>query len=462
MKQYQGKTYSVSFRQLDKLYGPGIPQTVDGSYRWANAWWGEKMSQIDMQAAARRRPPFPMEDIAAAMLGRDDSYPIDELPEHPDYPGERDYMRPEDTQRMIKHMMTQFIEVYLKSGRLPFDVEARLPPARVNQIEEGVRLIEGKPQAAAPDKSVQAHADAWYKILDARVAAGELSPDRRKHQEDRLKHFIAFVGPAADVTAVTKQTWAGYHEHCLGKIAERRQDANAGWTPGYTRQVFATAQTFMTWLIEREAIPPIPTLRSKAFRFRVPPKEVRAWTVDQFKAAFEAATERTRLHLLLGVNCGMLAKDMSDLRPDEVDWEKGRLRRRRSKTAHHANVPEVEYPLWPATFDLLKKFRSTDPAHVLLTEEGNTLVRTGRGDAVAGAYRRLRQTLPSFKGTPKQVRSFAASLLESSEEHARFSSQFLGHSPKGVKDQHYVDSRKGQALFDAAVLWLGRQVGQMT
>jgi integrase len=461
LKQYEGKTYSVSFRQLDKLYGPGIPPTIDGSYQWANAWWSQKKLQIDMQAAARRRPAFPMEDIAAAMLGRDDSYPLDELPEHPDYPGERDYMRPEDAQRMIRHMVVQAVEEYLKSGRLPFNVEAVLPPARVNQIEEGVRLIEGRPQAAAPDQSVQAHADAWYKHLDARVAAGELSPDRRKHQEGRLKHLVAFLGPEADVAGITKQSWAGFYEHCLARIAERRKDTEAGWSPDFARYVFATAQTFVTWLAEREAIPPIPTLRSKAFRFRCPPKKVRTWTVDEFRAAVAAATERTRLYLLLGVNCGMLAKDISDLRPDEVDWENGRLRRRRSKTAHHANVPVVEYPLWPATFALLKKFRSADPTHVLLTEDKTVLVRPGRGDAVFAAYRRLRQTLPSFKGTPKQVRSFAASLLESSEEHARFSSLFLGHSPRGVKDQHYVDSRKGQALFDQAVLWLGRQVGQV-
>ena len=58
------------------------------------------------------------------------------------------------------------------------------------------------------------------------------------------------------------------------------------------------------------------------------------------------------------LNCGMTQRDISDLKDEEVDWNAGRIRRKRSKTANHDNVPVVEYLLWPRTFDLLKEYRS--------------------------------------------------------------------------------------------------------
>jgi hypothetical protein len=51
LKEYQGKTYSVSCRQLSKWLGRPVPATKEGSWREANAWWDVKKAEID--AAAR-------------------------------------------------------------------------------------------------------------------------------------------------------------------------------------------------------------------------------------------------------------------------------------------------------------------------------------------------------------------------------------------------------------------------
>ena len=50
------------------------------------------------------------------------------------------------------------------------------------------------------------------------------------------------------------------------------------------------------------------------------------------------------------INCGMTQVDIADLQPKEVDWDRGRIRRKRSKTDDHEQVPTVDYALWPRTW----------------------------------------------------------------------------------------------------------------
>ncbi|NTV80798.1 MAG: hypothetical protein HGA24_05170, partial [Candidatus Aminicenantes bacterium] len=67
------------------------------------------------------------------------------------------------------------------------------------------------------------------------------------------------------------------------------------------------------------------------------------------------------------LNCGMTQKDVSDLLVSEVDWDEGRIIRKRSKTADVENVPVVNYLLWPETIRLLRQERAAAAAdHVLL------------------------------------------------------------------------------------------------
>src|SRR4051812_22412596 len=50
-KQYRGKSYSVSCRQL------GSPPTKEASWQAANGWWEKKQSEIDGQNEAERVKP---------------------------------------------------------------------------------------------------------------------------------------------------------------------------------------------------------------------------------------------------------------------------------------------------------------------------------------------------------------------------------------------------------------------
>ena len=69
----------------------------------------------------------------------------------------------------------------------------------------------------------------------------------------------------------------------------------------------------------------------------------------------------------------MTQVDISTLKPESVDWNAGTLTRKRGKTAHFERVPTVPYKLWDITLQLLKKLRSDDPNHLLVSSNGKTL-----------------------------------------------------------------------------------------
>jgi hypothetical protein len=73
-------------------------------------------------------------------------------------------------------------------------------------------------------------------------------------------------------------------------------------------------------------------------------------------------------------------------------------------------------------------------------------------DLIAERWKKTSCPIPLSK-----FRSIAATLLESHQDYGRYVSYFLGHSPKTLKDKHYA--APSQEVFDAALDWLGKQLG---
>jgi integrase len=105
-----------------------------------------------------------------------------------------------------------------------------------------------------------------------------------------------------------------------------------------------TARRFFRHHAEH-AIRNVATPEKRDYSFTVPRKAVITWTEDELKRFAAVVSGQSKLHYLLMLNCGMLGKGMSDLRQDDVDWMAGLVRRKRSKTPKHDNVPYVTYPL---------------------------------------------------------------------------------------------------------------------
>jgi integrase len=477
LKEYRGKKYAVSCRQLREQGYDVLSDTKPGSYIAANAWWARKEFELTAAERPAPRPLHPLEDALLASWGEDPAEgpcPYDEL--YPIGPDGRigkepvaEVYDPEGRQNLatILNVLLPLLGRHFFTGHpLPPRIAELLGPARWQQIEAAFKGLGGEP-AAEPEKRLSAHRDRWVATLLNRAAAGGLAPAKVDNDRIALSHFITFAGEGSPVEVVTASLLQRFYDHCLGRVAERLTDprGKAGWSPDYAKKVHALARTFARHLAEQGLIERPANVDSRAFRFGASAKAVPTWTVAEFQSALKAATGQLRLHLLLMVNCGMTQVDISDLLDSEVDWEAGRISRKRSKTADQKNTPTVEYPLWPETFRLLKEHRSGGD-RALLTESGRPWVRTEiqdgeliKADNIASNYVHLKKKLKGFRKPLKQLRKTAASLLEKHPDHSRYGWLFLGHSPRTVKDKHYVHPDQGRV--DAAVLWLGQQLGQV-
>jgi len=179
-------------------------------------------------------------------------------------------------------------------------------------------------------------------------------------------------------------------------------------------------------------------------------------------STFAAASDCTKLYILLMLNCGMTQGDISDLLVTEVDWTAGTITRKRSKTADHKGVPTVKYSLWPETLRLLRQERAAEGPRALTNEHGGPLKVEALGaggklekiDNVASAFARLRRKTKIAK-PPKLLRKTSASLLKSNKEFAGIEVLFLGHAPDTIADRHYAQAP--QQTLDEAIVWLGEQ-----
>jgi integrase len=186
--------------------------------------------------------------------------------------------------------------------------------------------------------------------------------------------------------------------------------------------------------------------------------------LDEVRRLIVAAPGQLKLHLLLMINTGMTQVDISDLRPGEIVWDQGRIIRKRSKTADHEHVPIVEYPLWPSTWDLFRRFGRRDGERALLTESGRTWLRDelraegkrSKVDAIKSNYVHLQRKTGSIHPL-KLFRKTSATLIESHEHYGRYVGHFLGHAPRSLADRHYAAPSRD--LFDKIIMWLGENYG---
>jgi integrase len=234
-------------------------------------------------------------------------------------------------------------------------------------------------------------------------------------------------------------------------------------SPEYAKKVFRITKQFIKYCWSKRLLDLPRNFDSRAFGFGAGAKAVETFTDVEISKLLAGAKGQLKLHILLMLNCGYRSTDISDLRDDEVDWTEGRIKRKRSKTAHHADVPEVDYKLWPETFSLLKRWR-TGGEIVLLTRSGKRWSweeigadgKTHTADSIATNFRRLRESLGITKSLDK-LRKTSATHIESHKEYGRYKSHFLGLSPKSIADRHYA--APSTELFDEILMWLGRKYG---
>lgn len=497
LKWHKGKMYSVSCRQL------GTEPTKEASWLAANQWWEAKQASLDAVAEADAVPPTAdaKEVIRRALSGRSvkeldavihqglaaakakkllemvslqGAGPVEQLP-NGSFVGPMPV--PEDALEQIRKGQPipddVLDEVLTTPDARLMDFLGSLPRTSPMSADDRALLAErletdlkGQ-ETVEPERTIRAQVEAWLLTLRAAVANGSISPGRYDSYARHIGKFRDWAGsdrPLDILNAAKLEAWWAY-------LSERLQEGRADRiSPDTARLSLMTAKQWLSWLAERSLIPLPGNIRSRRLTIPTVSADPSPFKVSQVKALLagcDGFSERTKLYLLLMLNCGMYQNDIAELGEDEVDWEKGIVTRTRSKTRERGQ--KVAYPLWPETRELLEKFRwRGDPVlndrgqpRVLTTEDGNPLVRywmeegkQRRYDVIQSAWTRLVVRV-KVSGSLKSFRKTSATLLDHSEKYQDCSDLFLAHSPKGVKGRNYVPAN--QKKFDKAVAWLRTQ-----
>lgn len=451
-KQYLGKRYAVSCRQLTQWAGRPVPETKEGSYQTANAWWLAKKAEIeglvpleshphadDIKEYRKRRDWARKQGLheEAAWWGRH-ARAMERGPNNPSVrAGQRDVRRLQFERRMG-----------LPYGALPKTYD---PDADVWKD----RFARDGAQAVPSERTVGGVVRLYLEHERVRVHGKGLSPSEYDLIRLCLNHFRDWIGAETDIQRVNADTWENYWKHVYQSQVSLE----------YRKKRFRHARNFIEWAASKGILPAPPNLQHRLYRFGNAAQAIATMTVEEVQGLVAQSSGQLRLHLLLMLNCGMTQIDISELRPSEVDWELGRVIRKRSKTGDLETVPTVNYKLWPSTFALLKQYGHVEGERVLLTERGRPWVsdeivegKRRKRDGIHSNYRRL-QIKSGIDKPIKRLRKTSASLLDHHREFGRYAPYFLGHTPRSVSARHYVTPSTD--LFDAAVSWLGEQYGDV-
>jgi integrase len=451
-KRYHGTLFVVSCRQLREQGYDLLSDTKEGSYLAANLWWARKEQEL---RDAAKPPPRPLTEVEKLVFAAKciDPDQMESTAREMDAAG----ATPEEIGRFFADWVKRHV---VHQEPLTPCLKDNLPPARVQQLETAVAAIHGS--APVTDLSVTTWVNRFLEHKRAQVEAGQLAAARVANCRTYLNHFQEFFGPATRLDQIDANRLDAFYRYLLGKI--RKTKSLPGWSAFYAKTIFMVSREFLRFGCKRCKIAPPDNLNDR-FKFGSVAKTIHRWTSIEFLTVLDRTPGKLKLCLLLMANCGMTQQDVSDLLDEEVDWERGYITRKRSKTKDREHVPTVSYKLWPSTFALLQRYRSGSE-HVLLTEAGQPYVRTtlkadgklSRADGFVSSFAHVKKRL-GFTKPLKQIRKLSASLLAQHEIYGRFDSFFLGHSPRTVADRHYVTPP--QDLFDKAVLWLGRKLGQV-
>lgn len=313
---------------------------------------------------------------------------------------------------------------------------------------------------AAGDKSVDGNIERFLSQKRAQVTGGELSAGRCANLALHLTAFRDFVGGNNPVSAITSRVMTDFRSDLLDR------KTRGEFSSAYAKNRLDTSTQFTRWLWREETLADLPrVIESRSFSINAATAPIKTFTADEIKALLAGSEGQNKLCMLLALNTGMTQRDISDLRPGEVDWEAGVIRRKRSKTRQHENVPEVAYQLWPETFSLLKKCRRLDCPQVLANENGapllvSSLKADGKLHKVDNVHCNFSRCCRRVKitGRPfKSLRKTAATLLRGNATFSGLESLFLGHAPRSIADRHYAGVP--QELLGQAINWLATQFG---
>lgn len=335
-------------------------------------------------------------------------------------------------------------------------------PQRIQREIWRDRLESQQRRSAVRQESLEYHIEEYVKQKEQEAESDKLSFGRLYAIRLHLSRFRDLLGKDTVVTEIDSTALRKYHSGLVEKVT------GGDWSATTARHYSVTAKAFVRWLWQVEAIPSLPRVldgKSDVLNISDTAPSIVVYTNEEIRTVLEHATDRTKLFVLLMLNCGMTQKDVSDLLKSEVDWDRGRITRKRSKTATYDTVPTVSYILWSETFRLLELYCDKSGSdRVLLNSNGAPLLserndesgKFKKTDNIKNAFDRLKAKLDIAKPL-KSFKKSSASRLRDSDRFNGLEDLFLGHAPQKMSDRHYTTPPQG--LLDAAIYWLAEQYG---
>lgn len=419
-KRYKGRWYAISCKKLR------APETKEGSARAANAWWEAKQKEID-------DAPEDLSEEGA----RVNAFKV--------------WSMVQDWQQLDEASREKLVDSLVGAGqyrRLKAQAEA---------------MVTSAAEATPPGRTVGAQRDGWVNFLRGVCKAGQMSEGRFDAYRRNVEVFVRWAGAGASIDAIDEAKLEGYFTHLSVQVGAEKYSAS------YAHALLMTARQFISRLAELKLIALPGNIRSRRLRFNhSAAAKIETFTAEEVRALLSACdgfSERTKLYLLLMLNCGMYQNDIAELKAEEVNWSEGAVTRARSKTRERKG-PVVTYKLWPETFALLKKHRAKGGGLALTTDEGKPLVRywlekegdkageMRRYDVIQSAWSRLatKMKVRKIRLGMKHLRKTSATALGKHPQYKFFANHFLADSPRTVADRHYVTPNDDE--FFAALDWL--------
>jgi len=458
-KWYCGKNYAVSCRRL------GVSPTKMGSVKAANEWWRQKQAELDEEKQKTQAEALRAKELITEILTIE--------PPHPGQPFSVPGPTHDEIEAVHKPLWALQKEIE-ETGRVSkFPLDAIPEPYRTRLLErleqrklatdQAEREIYQRLQRrfAGPERGgLGIHVTAFLKYKKGAVSVGRYSA-----LQLALDSFKRFSGESAALKAINGETLLEYRKHLVERVRSKEISPYTG------RDFMEIVKQFLNWAYDTDRLEQLPkVMRGKQLNISAPTKKIRVFPEGYFTTLLGHAPERLKLCLLLMANCAFQQQDIADLQAEEVDWTEGYIERKRSKLedSESEEIPTVRWKLWETTFELLKKLGSRQGL-VLLNKDGTPLKRQwfkdgkpAKSDCIKNDYNRLcdklAQTVEGFQKHPlKQIRKTSSTLLAGHEVYGRYTTYFLGNSPRSITERHYAIP--SQVLFDKAIAWLGGQYG---
>lgn len=304
--------------------------------------------------------------------------------------------------------------------------------------------------ATIPPTDLHRIAQRYRTHLSQRVAAGEVT----------MNYLIDFNmawhwWDCASLSPVDLSSWVGrIKSRPVGRKNKAKISAHTA------RNIIKNVQAFLTWADDMELIQ-LPRKFDRIFSVSVKKmqsdneraKGKTTWTVDEIRRVYEDGSKNVRAYILLMINCGYTAVDISTLRAEHLKEKDGWIIRHRNKTGC-----DQSHKLWPETVAAIAKARQQSGEWVFRTQDGNPLVwlnETTRMDSVRSAIQKVTRKLEIKGKAPKHLRKTGATLIAKQYGNA-VAQQYLAHSPTTMAEQAYIQA--DHTKLDEATDWLRGQV----